>query len=428
MSSSVICRIEANGWGYRPPRDSFVEARAEQEGFSVWFADAVLKPDATQIARRYSSYDAGELARIILDHRLASRDELRWPVNSSKPRYSSEDWRKVTVTGEHGLKAHLLTLAFAQGWSDAHWLSVQSDAAFDMLSSLCGETLSNDWRKTFFDILVSAEELGYDLDALSLLHSYGLAPSVAGLNELHDALHDDWKRQREAREAGYKQRHFPGGYACPNTGSPLLDDEIARILAAFTCSMGIYRVSWPPELPYFKELGLREYLEEQTIAHGRVPSGRFRFRFFTQRILGQSEDAWGETDLDIFAARAAEASAGLPLPKPGRFPRLQREPIFEKAIAAIACQYAGITALDERTPPEPRRNYLDMASFLKDYVTDYERLPRGKLRPTAKELPGFDRPPWRRSFPVAIDFDDLRKRAGVADDVAEPDVVTPGVS
>lgn len=255
--SSVICRIEANGWGYRPPRDSFVEARAEPEGFSVWFADALLKPDATQIARRDSPYDARELAGIIVDHRLATQDTLRWPVMATEGLWVNQTWRKVTVTGERGLKAHMLAVAFLTDPAFLPWLQQQSDASLALLEALVGETIEGDWQSLLGRIRWSAERRKLDGDALSLLRRYDLPASAANLRSLPEWLDNDGDPQGLAQLAERQARLAPFRHEI-ETIAGLSSDQPIRGGGT----------TWPSH-----RSALRAYLEQYVLEHGRLPEG-----------------------------------------------------------------------------------------------------------------------------------------------------------
>jgi hypothetical protein len=149
-----------------------------------------------------------------------------------------------------------------------------------------------------------------------------------------------------------------------------------------------------------KEDILRRYAEDYALVHASLPTGRARLR---KGI---------EVDFDALAAKAASACAPLRLPATYRLPRHEREPFFREQIDALA------SAFDDRFVVEcgpDRCNQVRLQLFLWNYVDDYERLPRGKLRIEPSLIPLSHA--WYDMG--TIDFDALRQAAGLPSDSGE---------
>ena len=175
-------------------------------------------------------------------------------------------------------------------------------------------------------------------------------------------------------------------------------DQIELIVRAFERSSRPYGnacAGWFRYLQAQKEDVVRRYAEDYALTHGRLPTGRAELRKGVK------------ADFDALAAKVASTCAMLSLPKAYRLPRHQRVPFFRQQIDAL------VSAFDDRFAvggdPDRRgyRNRLEF--FLQDYVTDYERLPCGKMRIDPEVIPlSFI---WYDMGEV--DFNALRQAAGL---------------
>lgn len=228
-SAPVLCSIESDAYG-DPPRRARLEARKRpQEGFEVWFWDERVCPEGKIIAirpdgsidprdtyyRRSMDYSAQLLCRLMPPH-LG-----RYQAMDIRP----DAWREVKVTGERGLKASMLKLAFNRGmWSGTGWLQRQSDASLALIEAIAGDVLCGEWQRICAEIDRHAEELRRLLqaiagkvlldewqricaeincrakeprithDLLGLLDRYGLPASAAGAKGLCQQLKRDISR------------------------------------------------------------------------------------------------------------------------------------------------------------------------------------------------------------------------------------------
>jgi hypothetical protein len=107
-SPPVLCSVAADAFG-NPPRRSHIEARKLSQGFEVWFFDERSCPDGQRLAQRESLYSARAFAQVMLDFGIERR--LSGDVNLAE----HTSWSAAVVSGEHGLSAHLLRLAYTTG-------------------------------------------------------------------------------------------------------------------------------------------------------------------------------------------------------------------------------------------------------------------------------------------------------------------------
>jgi hypothetical protein len=164
-------------------------------------------------------------------------------------------------------------------------------------------------------------------------------------------------------------------------------------------------------MPYFfycmKDIALRRYVEDYVLAHGSMPTARVRLGH--RPVDTDPGISWFDVDFDALTALVVSACEPLPLPKRYRLPRHERELFFEQKIMAL------VDAFDDSFVVERGGCHWDrwsLISFLQHYVTDYERLPRGKFRID----PGVIPLSFLRYDMGLVDFDALRQAAGVTDE------------
>ncbi len=246
MTNPIHCRVDVAGFG-TPPRRASVEARADPQGFAVWFQDEHRCPSGEELARCNRSYDARTFAGIIVDARVNER------LHSSRNSVPATAWRAATVTGERGARAQLLRVAVIRGWGHTDWLMAQSAASLDFLDGIIGDAPGDGCERPFERILGYAWELGIDdRDLLDLMQRHGLPARGASLPLLEDMLRRKAYRQREERAAERAARIAP------------FRAEIDKIAAKFDDYSGRapstrHRITW--------------FLEEYVIEHGRMPRG-----------------------------------------------------------------------------------------------------------------------------------------------------------
>jgi hypothetical protein len=108
-------------------------------------------------------------------------------------------WREVRVTGERGLKATMVKLAFNRGMcGDTGWLTWQSDASLALLEAIAGDVLCGEWQRICAEIARHTKLLRINDDLLSLLHHYGLPASAVGVKRLCKRLKRAFDRERFA--------------------------------------------------------------------------------------------------------------------------------------------------------------------------------------------------------------------------------------
>ena len=191
-------------------------------------------------------------------------------------------------------------------------------------------------------------------------------------------------------------------------------DRIEWMVGAFDLSLRPYRVGFPASSAYHKISSLRTFLQGYVLRHGRLPTGTAPIPEKVDPSLG-GHDAF-EVDCDALASEAARICAPLFLPETYRLPRRKRVEPFRAQIEAIAAAFGDGPFT---TPFElaPKNRTFWMESFLKDYVVYYERLPRGMIRADESRTP----------FVLFckdlgdVDFDQLRKAAGVPDKTGDVD-------
>ena len=248
----VLCRLELDAFG-TPPRRLWLEARERPQGFSVWFWDEHLYPDGTELAASNSAYDARTFAGIILDAALAAalHDDPKIFVNDSV-------WCAVKVTGEHGVKAVLLSLALTTGRRNIGWFMQQSDISFEALHTLVGE-VDDDWWELCMGLWSHAHDLKLDLDGMmSLLQRYDLPPSATGLRELYKMLDRESERRRNARQAEEQALIAPFRHEIEAIAAKFED----RPVHGGGTGWGTHRAS------------IQTFLEDYVVEHGRMPQGK----------------------------------------------------------------------------------------------------------------------------------------------------------
>ena len=226
----ILASVEADAL-WTPPRYARMEARQLPKGFEVLLRDERLCPDGKTIATGNVDYDAQTFCEIIVSYfgSYQGTDSLgRYQVMDFRP----DAWRQARVTGERGLKASMLKLAFTRGfWSDTDCLCSQSDASLALLETIAGDVLRGEWLRICVDIGCLADSLRIKSDILTLLERYGLPPSAAGVKGLREPLQRD---RDERRRLGQEQFQKEAGLAIQThtvkqTKDP--DDEIDEQLA-----------------------------------------------------------------------------------------------------------------------------------------------------------------------------------------------------
>jgi hypothetical protein len=164
-----------------------MEARKLSQGFEVWFRDERVCPDGKVIATRETDYNAQTFCDMTVDYFLDHDGRHIRP----------DAWHHARVTGERGLKATMLALAFTRGWwSETGFLREQSDASLALLESIAGEVIGGDWQRICWNIEDDARRLYFHRDLLSLLDIYGLPATAAGVEALVKPLNIDRRRKR----------------------------------------------------------------------------------------------------------------------------------------------------------------------------------------------------------------------------------------
>jgi hypothetical protein len=185
-----------------------------------------------------------------------------------------------------------------------------------------------------------------------------------------------------------------------------LADQIALMARALGSSLNTNLKLPPDVLPGGKIDSLVHVLESYALEHGRLPCGRMTIPAQVSRAPDSGEF---DVDIDALAANVADARARAMLPRSYRLPRHERAAFFRPGMDALLAKF------DEAPHPDPvsdrsRRFWLE--AFLSDYVVDYERLPHGRMKVQ------YD--PARLNFihyyVGDVDFDALRKMAGVPED------------
>jgi hypothetical protein len=258
---AILCRLQVGG------ENTFnsgatIEARARRGGFSVWFRDHSFYPEGCELGSSEQRYDAQTLARIIYDSGITFR---MW-IDKREPR-PSYAYRSVIVTGEHGLKAHMLRLIFTE-YIEGRWLMDQSDASFHFLEDIIGEPSDEDWDRAISPIeylmrFVGIPEPGpHERDLLNLLHGYGLPATRESFDPLLHAVKRDHERYTQEREAQRQALIAP------------FRDQIEMIAGKF--SDFVPRPGRPPIKPWSKRAEIRRFLEDYVVKHARMPQGRFQ--------------------------------------------------------------------------------------------------------------------------------------------------------
>jgi hypothetical protein len=190
-------------------------------------------------------------------------------------------------------------------------------------------------------------------------------------------------------------------------------DRIEWMVGAFDLPLRPYRIGFPASSAHHKICSLRTFLQGYVLRHGRLPTGTALIPEKVDRALGH--DAF-EVDCDALASEAARICAPLFLPETYRLPRRKRVEPFRAQIEAIAAAF-GDGAFTTPFDLAPKHRTFRMESFLKDYAVYYERLPRGTIR--ADE----SRTPFVLFYDDLgdVDFDRLRKAAGVPDETGDVD-------
>lgn len=274
---SVLCSLEVNDFG-NPPRCFRIEARKLPQGFDAWFCDEHLCPEGTVIATRDCDYNARSFCPIISECRL------RYPLNENeRPPFQSpaDVWRRVNVTGERGLKAHMLAVAFMTDYSAfPSWLQQQSDASFAFLEGIVGETIEGDWETPLAHIRITTELRKLDGDVLSLLRRYDLPASAANLRSLPEWLAHDGDPQGLAQVAEQQARLAPF--------RPAIEAVAAQYSEWPTRGAGM---TWP-SLRERMRMGLEYYV----LKHGRLPEGNAltiyeaRTHFLSNKLIMHPRD------------------------------------------------------------------------------------------------------------------------------------------
>src|SRR5262249_43568376 len=150
--------------------------------------DEHLSPGGEIIATTDLPYSARTLAQMIRAHVAPHILDLLI-------RYAPEDdpRRGLVVTGERGLKAHILRMALVAG--DLPWLDAQSDASFQLLESILGNATRS---FSIYHITSDGGALNYGKDILTLLRRFKLPATGDGLSDLRDALgRESYERKAE---------------------------------------------------------------------------------------------------------------------------------------------------------------------------------------------------------------------------------------
>ena len=190
-------------------------------------------------------------------------------------------------------------------------------------------------------------------------------------------------------------------------------DRIEWMVGAFDLSLRPYRVGFPGSRAYHKIGSLRTFLQGYVLRHGRLPIATALIPEKADRALWH--DAF-EVDCDALASEAARICAPLFLPESYRLPRRKRVEPFRAQIEAIAAAF-GDGPFTTPFDLAPKDRTFGMKSFLRDYVVYYERLPRGMIRADESRT-RFD---FFYEDLGDVDFDQLRKAAGVPDKTGDVD-------
>jgi hypothetical protein len=193
----VPCRIDIENFG-SPPRRSWLEARREPEGFSVWLWDELRCPDGLEIGRKPGPYDAYAMAHLILDFGVISYLLNGMPFH----RIPRDARRCASVTGEAGLRAFVLRCAVITGAQDAWPILTEHSREFAELEQLVKETPPDAWEISFDSLMIDSLEI-HDGGLISNFFLFAKLPMKAEhLPEVCRIRYyaDRWRQERADKE------------------------------------------------------------------------------------------------------------------------------------------------------------------------------------------------------------------------------------
>lgn len=248
-TETILCRLESDAFG-TPPRRVRVEARPCPPGFSVWYFDNQRCPEGEQIGRSDRHYHARELAQII----VANNVDIRALYVDGKAWLPAFEWSTVAVTGERGLRAHLLRRALTSWPCD--WVLEKSDADYDAIDAAFGEIIDEELWEQLIDI----EEFG-DGELFELLSRHGVPVTGSAIRAFAVELKREYERPFLEREAQRQER------------IPPFRDEIETLAAKYSDRpVQGGGTQWKSH-----RKRMREFLEDYVVDHGRMPQGKIRY-------------------------------------------------------------------------------------------------------------------------------------------------------